>query len=337
VGPPFGRSAIREFGSAAQDGGLVNRDGQLADPVTSLRSAKFGRRFRSQPLWRKSMYVSNFTLGYNYSFLPEVDQWVKAYELQITNLAAVPITFGIETRITYSDIGGSHGGESVAKMLNQFLQWDFSRDDDGYYSYYEHEIDANGSFTYNLSPGIDQRNWTPYVDGYTILRVPVVPGSKPSSPKVPQSTKPIPVLLRAGGLQQWYRAQEPGSSLVASSESNPQLGTGTAYNEIPPDTSPIYRPFGFKQYLRGIAEVTKLADISAGAPGGKDVAAKPVVSQGQRLLQRPAQAVAPAEDSRAATLIELLSSVATDKAEIDTLNEILRDRGVGISVKRDKG
>jgi hypothetical protein len=165
--------------------------------------------------------------------------------------------------------------------------------------------------------------------------VPVAQG--PKGP-VPQSTKPIPVLLRAGGLQQWYRDQEPGSNLVTSSESNPQLATGTAYNEIPPDTTPIYRPIGFKQYVRAIAEAAKLADISAGASGaGQDLAAKPVLSEGQRLLQRPAQAVAPAEDSRAAALIDLLSNLATDKGEIEALNEILRDRGLGISVKRDKG
>jgi hypothetical protein len=285
------------------------------------------------------MFVSNFTLGYNYPFDYGVDQWMKAYEMQITNLAAVAILFGIESRVTYYYFGGSSGGESVTKMLNQFLGWDFSRDDNGYYTYNEYTIDANGSFTFNLYPGIYfQRDWTPYVDGYTTLRVPVVPGPKPSGPKVPQSTKPIPVLLRAGGLQQWYRDEEPGSHLVTSSESNPQLATGTAYNEIPPDTSPFFHPIGLKQYIREIAEVQKISGISAGASGAaQDVPAKPVVSQNQRLLQRPARAAAPAEDSRAAALIDLLSNLAADKAEIDTLNEILRDRGLGISVKRDKG
>jgi hypothetical protein len=53
------------------------------------------------------LYVSNFTLGYNYPFDYEVDRWLKAYELQITNLAAVPIVFGIETEsptITLADL-----------------------------------------------------------------------------------------------------------------------------------------------------------------------------------------------------------------------------------------
>jgi hypothetical protein len=285
------------------------------------------------------MFVSNFTLGYNYPFDYEVDQWMKAYELQITNLAAAPIVFGIESRVTYYYFGGSSGGESVTKMLNQFLGWDFSRDDNGYYTYNEYTIDANGSFTFHLYPGIYfQRDWTPYVDGYTTLRVPVVPGPKPSGPKVPQSTKPVPVLLRAGGLQQWYRAEEPGSHLVTSSESNPQLATGTAYNEIPPDTSPFFHPIGLKQYIREIADAQKISGISAGASGAsQDVPANPVVSQNQRLLQRPARAAALAEDSRAAALIDLLSNLAADKGEIDTLNEILRDRGLGISVKQDKG
>jgi hypothetical protein len=194
--------------------------------------------------------------------------------------------------------------------------------------------------TYNLNPTAwDQpRQWTPYVDGYTTLRVPVAQG--PKGP-VPQSAKPGPVLLRAGGLQQWYRDQEPGSNLVTSSESNPQLATGTAYNEIVPDTTPIYRPIGFRQYIRGGAEVNKIPGITARASGtsgaAQDVAAKPLLSQSQWLSQRPTLPVAPADDSRAAALIELLSNVATDKGEIEALNEILHERALGISVKRDKG
>jgi hypothetical protein len=285
------------------------------------------------------MYVSNFTLGYHYQILPVSEQWMKAYELQITNLAAVPIVSGIESRITSSYFGGSSAGESVTVTLNQFLGWNFSRDNNGYYSYHEYEIDANGTFTYQLYPGVVfQRKWAPFVDGYTILRVPVAQGPKGPTP---QSTKPVPVLLRAGGLQQWYRSQEAGSGLVTSSESNPQLATGTAYNEITPDTTPTVRPIGFKQYIRGGAEVNKIPGITAGASGtsgaAQEVAAKPVVSHTERLLQRPDQAAAPAADSHAAALIDLLSNLATDKGEIDALNEILRDRGLGISVKRDKG
>jgi hypothetical protein len=116
--------------------------------------------------------------------------------------------------------------------------------------------------------------------------------------------------------------------------------TCTIYNlnEIPPDTSPIFRPNGFKQYIREIADAHRISGISSGTSGTlQDVPANAAaVSQSQRLLQRPVRTVAPAEDSRAAVLIDLLCNLATDKAESEESDKILRDRGLRVSVKQDK-
>jgi hypothetical protein len=282
------------------------------------------------------MLGSNFSLGFNSPFSPGVDRWTSGYELQITNLDSIPIEFGIEARVTYHYFGGSHSGESVIAMLYQFLSRPFHTDADGLYCYDEWRIEPNRAVRWNLGPWAYQsRDWTPYVDGYVTLRVPVVAASGSPQGVVPQSTGPVPVLLSTRHQQQWRR-QQPGSDLAISSESNPQLAFGTAYNEIPPDTSRLYRPLGMTKYVKEMVKLTEMMG-SAERPAGLTAAQREPIAADQfpRLAQYQDRSSTTSDYERAALLVELLTHLGKDTEEVAALNGILRDRRVGIVVRKD--
>ncbi len=126
------------------------------------------------------MLVSNFSLGFNPPLTSQRPtskyevRWTRGYALHITNLSAQKITFEIETRITYTYFGGT-SGEPIPFSLNKMLWSTWLHDANGYYSLNSRDIDHNQSDIWNLGPWMwDDRHWTPYVNGYLILRVPVV-------------------------------------------------------------------------------------------------------------------------------------------------------------------
>ncbi len=153
---------------------------------------------------------------------------------------------------------------------------------------------------------------------------------------VPQSSAAVPVLLSTRHQEQWRR-QQPGSGLAISSDSAPQLATGTAYNEIPPDTSVLRRPIGMAKYATQVEHIAHMHAAGGNASGTTSHALQPVATdQVARLHDSIEQStIAPTED-RAAMLIELLSDLGADEAEIAALNRMLRDRRAGLAVKRDE-
>lgn len=279
------------------------------------------------------MLVSNFALGYNYAFSASDRVWTASYELQITNLDTTPINFGVEARVTYSYFGGSSGHESETALLYQMLRRDFHKDADGYYCYDEMLIEPQSARKWNIGPwAFEGRRWTPYVDGYVTMRVPVTPGRGADDPDTPQSTKPVPVLLNCRRRDEWWSSFESApfqQQQVSESEGNPQLATGTAYNEIEPDTKRHVRPFGIGQYQDLIVK-----GFALNAPSNSGMVVPVVALKDQHTLDRSAP-VRTQDDSRAAQLVSLLLDLEADDAELATLNEILRTRKAGISITKD--
>jgi hypothetical protein len=149
------------------------------------------------------MLVSNFSLGFNppltgKRLTSKYDvRWSRGYSLQITNLGPQKIQFDIEARITYTYFGGT-SGEAIPFSLNKMVSGTWHRDANDYYSVYSLHIHHNAAEIWNLGPWmLDDRSWTPYVDGYVILRVPVVRSRDDPDQMVPHSDDPIPVLLTA--------------------------------------------------------------------------------------------------------------------------------------------
>ncbi len=190
------------------------------------------------------MLVSNFNLGYNPTFGdPSEPQWGRAYALQVTNLSAEKIEFELEFRVTYMYLGGTTDADPVLKSLHDFTGDDWLHDAHGYYCTQSSLLAPNTSDIINMGPAIFfQREWTPYLQGYGILRVPVVPDPQSRAHLVPQSKNPIPVLLNA-----WHeddRVQTVDNHDQWSvSQCDVPLSTGKAYNEIIPELYPIYHPF----------------------------------------------------------------------------------------------
>jgi hypothetical protein len=202
------------------------------------------------------MLVSNFSLGFNPPLTGtrptskyEV-RWTRGYSLHITNLASKKIQFEIETRITYTYFGGI-SGEPIPVSLNKLLWGTWHHDVNGYYSVGTRDIDHNAADIWHLQPWMwDDRFWTPYVDGYIILRVPVVRSPRDPQQVVAQSTDPVPVLLSA-----WHQDDRvqvvTDTDLQTSSQCDVPISTGKAYNEIVPETEPVTHP----SYIGDIAHV----------------------------------------------------------------------------------
>jgi len=193
--------------------------------------------------------VSNFSLGFNPPLTSQRPtskyevRWTRGYALHITNLSAQKITFEIETRITYTYFGGT-SGEPIPFSLNKMLWSTWLHDADGYYSLNSRDIDHNQSDIWNLGPWMwDDRHWTPYVNGYLILRVPVVRSRQNRDEWVPQSEHPVAVLLSA-----WHQDTHiqvvADTDLETYSHCDVPLATGQAYNEIVPETGPVIHPVG---------------------------------------------------------------------------------------------
>lgn len=165
-------------------------------------------------------------------------RWTRGYALQITNLALQAINFEVEWRVTNAYIGGV--SEPLAASMNHLTNLTWLRDSEGYYALDSYVLGgSNSSETWHLQPWMwDDRFWTPYVEGYAILRVPVVPSASNRDVLVSQSKTPIPVLLNA-----WHeeiRLQRVSETdLETSTQCDVPLATGHAYNEITPELHPV--------------------------------------------------------------------------------------------------
>jgi hypothetical protein len=254
------------------------------------------------------MLVSNFSLGFTDYYQFETG-WTAGYVLQITNLASQEIEFDVECRITHHYFGGTGPGDSVASSLGSMLGGAWHSDANGYYQQQSLTIGANRSEQYHLQPWIYQgRKWTPYVDGYVVLRVPVVRARQAPYALVPQAKVPIPVLLSASRVDQWIKRGSPPPALVTSSQSSFPLASGKALNEITPETQPYRHPIKLREYLGAL-----VAD-------GKLLPARGV-------LGLP-------EEDRAQALLDLLGQLDDDAAEIAALNQILEDGASPVRVVR---
>lgn len=252
------------------------------------------------------MLVSNFTLGFNnYGQFPT--GWTSDYELQVTNLASIEITFDVEWRVTYHYFGGvDEAKESVPTSLNKMLWRTWRKDAHGYYAHDSQLIGPNESRKFNLGPWLYQgRDWTPYVDGYAVLRVPVVRGPQPPYPMVPQSKTVIPVLLNAVRSETWIRGRPGSPDLVTNSQSSFPLASGKALNELAPETSPYVHPMSFRDYMQAV------------------IAGK--ISPARGALDLP-------EEDRAQAVLDLLNQLTNDESEFEALNSWLRDSGSAVRI-----
>jgi hypothetical protein len=252
------------------------------------------------------MLVSNFSLGFNDYY--EFDTgWTAGYRLQITNLADTKIEFDVECRVTQYYFGGTGPNESVPTSLNSMLRGDWRRDSRGYYQQQALTIGPNESEQYHLQPWIyEGRRWTPYVDGYVMLRVPVIRSNQPPYGLIPQTSTPVPVLLSAERVDEWIKRQPPPPDLLTRAQSSFPLASGKAYNEIPPETEPYAHPIRVRQYVDTLLTRDKLSP-KRGAMG------------------------LPEED-RAQALIDLLGQMTDDQEDITALNQMLEDLGKSVRV-----
>ncbi len=251
------------------------------------------------------MLVSNFSLGFNDYYQFETG-WTAGYSLQITNLADIEITFDVEWRITNHYFGGTGPNESVQSSLSSMLHGQWHKDARGYYREESRSIASNRSEKLTLQPYIYQgRKWSPYVDGYAMLRVPVVRSSQSPYALVPQSKTPIPVLLSATRVDKWIQRYSGPPDLVTSSQSSFPLASGKALNEIPPETGPYQHPMRVLEYVDAVK-----ADKIAPARG----------------------AVGLPEEDRVQAVIDLLRQLTGDEPDLTALNRLLEDSGSAVRV-----
>jgi len=251
------------------------------------------------------MLVSNFVLGF-VDYYQFDTGWTSGYELHVTNLADVEITFDIEWRITSHYFGGADPKASVTANLAAMLNGSWYKDLRGYYSHDTMLIKANESYKFHLQPWIyEGRKWSPYVDGYAVLRVPVVRSSESPYGLVPQSKTVIPVLLSAIRTERWIKRNPPPPDLVTTSQSSYPLASGKALNEITPETQPYQHPIRMRDYVD---------DVNRGA-----------ISPARGSLGLP-------DVDRAQAALDLLNQMTNDQSELDALNRMLEASGSVVRV-----
>ena len=152
---------------------------------------------------------------------------------------------------------------------------------------------------------------------------------------VPQAAAPVPVLLSTRQQQQW-RHDQSASELAISSADNPQLASGSAYNEIEPDTSRLWRPIGISTYVKDVVKASNV-EPSGAPPWGGGVGALERIPEDElrRLLSRERPRPRRRGHDRVATLIDLLTDLGPNNEELEALNVILREQGAGIVIKSD--
>ena len=191
--------------------------------------------------------------------------------------------------------------------------------DEGYYNFSELDIDANGMKSVGITPFPLDSDLQGFAAGYISLRVPVVRESKPPFGIVPQSEQPVRVLLTAfqEDSHRGKVAQDQENDITYS-YSNPQLASGTAYNEIPPDTSLFVNPKFVSKYAHEILSRTGTSKAITPIPPKRD---------GALNLH---------EQDAAQALIDLLGELGDDKAEIEALNKALQARRSSVSVRLNR-
>jgi len=251
------------------------------------------------------MLVSNFVLGF-VDYYHFDTGWTSAYELQVTNLADVEINFDVEWRITSHYFGGANPKTSVTTHLAAMLNGSWYRDSRGYYSHDTMLINANESYKFHIGPWIyEGRDWSPYVDGYAVLRVPVVRSSESPYGLIPQSKTAIPVLLSAIRTERWIKRNPPPPDLVTTSQSAFPLASGKAFNEITPETQPYQHPIRVREYIDEVKRGT--------------------ISPARGSLGLP-------EEDRVQAALDLLNQMTNDQSDLDALNRMLEASGSVVRV-----
>ena len=261
------------------------------------------------------MLVSNFTVGFH-GFPPYEETWMSRYELLVTNLADVAITFDLEWRITDTYFSGVDRHLPVTTSLSTALSGTWYKDLRGYYSHsIGHIIGPDKSSTFLLQPDDifgDGRLWAEEVNGYAVLRVPVVRSSQSPYGLVPQSKTAIPVLLNAVRSQRWLKRKPGGVAfheysrdLITTSQSSFPLASGKALNEIPAETQPYEHPIGVREYFNAVKD-NKIAPArgSLGLP----------------------------EEDRVQATLDLLTQLTSDQSDLDALNSMLEASGSVVRV-----
>src|SRR5215831_16191529 len=124
-----------------------------------------------------SMLVSNFSAGYDLINRHKSSRTM--YMLQITNLEPIPITLGLETRLTNVFFFSSGKPQSDLVHLGRMFWTAVYKLDDGYYNYSTLDIEANGMQSVNICPLPIDSDLQGFVFGYVSLRVPMVRSSTP--------------------------------------------------------------------------------------------------------------------------------------------------------------
>ncbi len=235
-----------------------------------------------------------------------------AYWLELTNLSDRTISFEVAAHVTrYSSYPYGQPTDPNVQLaeLKNFVGGAVAGD---YYTWYAGgwalesghpvlrltvPVPANSSQPVRLSAFSVNR--FPRAEGYVELTVPVIRSEKPPFNWIPQSDRPVPVLL--------YPATEEsatqGGSAISSVRQPLPLVSGQPYNEIPPNTELRVRRFPIRDLL-----VRDPAFVAKAAGAG------------------------PADEDDVRSVVDLLTSLdADDRA---ALNELLQKMESPIRVER---
>ncbi len=168
------------------------------------------------------------------------------YWLELTNLSDRSISFEFAAHVTrYSSMPYGQPTDLLVQLaeLKKFVGGALAGD---YHTWYAGDwalesghpvlrltvpVPAKSSQPVRLSASSVDRY--PQAEGYVELTVPVIRSATPPFEWIPQSDRPVPVLLYPSTEE---RAAQ-GGSVIASARQPLPLVTGQAYHEIPPNTS----------------------------------------------------------------------------------------------------
>jgi hypothetical protein len=265
------------------------------------------------------MLVSGFNLEYSgFTNDGQNPAYTSSYELEITNLSDQPIQFEVIARVTRYAFAAFAPPTSPATILanlkqlipgvikNDLWTWfdsSWFQDADGFVLYVTIPVAPKTSELCGFGPSLYQnKSWAPRVAGHIELNIPAIRSEEPPYYWGPQADGPIPVMLNPSTVETWQVLHAGG--LFADSRTSPPLATGTAYNEIQPETHPrIFFPVGdLTQKISGAAGITHaIAGLSP--------------------------------EERAQALIEMLAAVGDDDADQGAINDALEALGSSTRLK----
>ena len=172
------------------------------------------------------------------------------YDVEVTNLADKDIQFDVTAHVTrrnFGFAGSPYMGESTLASLEHLIPavmsdnyWDWlpagwQQNVHGHALHTVLVVPAHSSHRYRIIPSEwDDRSWWPEAGGHIELTVPMLRSPNPPYAWFKQSSTPVPVLLNPSTIE----VSDLHASVEYSySRTSPPLATGTAYNEVPVETS----------------------------------------------------------------------------------------------------